>query len=149
MTNPQRAKRQSIFQSNPIDYYKLLCSINKESLTLYIFREEGYALRKDLQEAMVLSSYLESIQFPWRKSSLKINLEYGGKVLALQLILLEIRTNTFNHQRFSYASGNGMLEKEGFKAQSYPTVYHTNDEMVSPSMFFAFLRSFNEVAYFI
>ena len=104
--------------------------------SLYISGGGATALRKDLQESRVLLSYLESINFPVEKvvienqsrntvESARFAKDFIRKENEILLI-----TSASHMPR-----AMGCFEKKGFSVQAYPTVFLTNDELISPSMF--------------
>jgi len=138
MTNTLKEPKDRVYFNQNADRLLQAIMLHQQGIidTLYISGGGATALRKDLQEARVLSSYLESIQFPMEKiiiedqsrntvESARFATDFIGNQQQILLI-----TSASHMPR-----AMGCFEKEGFKVQSYPTVYHTNDEMISPSMF--------------
>jgi len=104
--------------------------------TLYISGGGATALRKDLQEASVIHSYLESINFPIDRIIIEDqsrntveSARFAKEVIDQNQQLLLI-TSASHMPR-----ARGCFEKQAFKVKEYPTVFLTNDEMINPSMF--------------
>jgi uncharacterized SAM-binding protein YcdF (DUF218 family) len=138
MTNTLKEPKDRVYFNQNADRLLQAIMLHQQGIidTLYISGGGATALRKDLQEARVLFSYLESIQFPMEKiiiedqsrntvESARFATDFIGSQEQILLI-----TSASHMPR-----AMGCFEKEGFKVQSYPTVYHTNDEILSPSMF--------------
>jgi uncharacterized SAM-binding protein YcdF (DUF218 family) len=138
MTNTLKEPKDRVYFGQNADRLLQAIMLHQQGVidTLYISGGGATALRKDLQEARVLASYLESIQFPIAK-----------------VIIEDQSRNTIESARFAKDYINqeseillitsashmpramGCFLNENFQVQAYPTVYHTNDEMISPSMF--------------
>lgn len=103
--------------------------------TLVIAGGGATALRKDLQEASVLKSYLNTINFPQDK----IIIEDQSRNTYESALLLKELISDRNILLISSAShlprASRVFAKQGFEVEAYPTTYFTNDEMVDPSMF--------------
>lgn len=138
MTNTLKEPKDRVYFNQNADRLLQAIMLHQQGVfdTLYISGGGATALRKDLQESKVLYNYLESIQFPMEKviiedqsrntvESARFATDFIGN--QEQILLITSASHT--------PRAMGCFEKEGFKVQPYPTVYHTNDELISPSMF--------------
>jgi uncharacterized SAM-binding protein YcdF (DUF218 family) len=104
--------------------------------TLVISGGGATALRKDLQEARVLASYLETIGFPMERVKIEdesrntyesaVNLK---KIIPPKSRILLI-TSASHMPR-----ANACFERQLFPTGKFPTVYVTSDNFISPAMF--------------
>ncbi|MGJ3233622.1 YdcF family protein [Marivirga sp.] len=138
MTNTLKEPKDRVYFNQNADRLLQSMMLFEQGIfdTLYISGGGATALRKDLQESRVIYSYLESINFPVDKiliedqsrntvESARFANDFIGKQNKILLI------TSASHMR----RAAGCFEKEGYKIQSYPTVFLTNDEMINPSMF--------------
>ncbi len=104
--------------------------------TLLISGGGATALRSDLQEAQVIFSYLQTINFP--VEMVKIEDQSRNTAESAQLAVNLITTQ---HPILLITSASHMprasacFRKQGFEVQPYPTVYHTTDGNITPAMF--------------
>ncbi|WKK77855.2 YdcF family protein [Marivirga salinae] len=138
MTNTQKEPKDRVYFNHNADRLFQAIMLHQQGIidTLYISGGGATALRKDLQEAKVLSSYLESIQFPTEKVIIEDqsrntveNARFAKDFINSQSEILLI-TSASHMPR-----AKGCFEKENFKVQAYPTVFHTSDEIINPAMF--------------
>ncbi|WP_375578914.1 YdcF family protein [Marivirga tractuosa] len=138
MTNTLKEPKDRVYFNQNADRLLQAIMLHQQGIidTLYISGGGATALRKDLQEARVLSNYLESIQFPMDKviiedqsrntvESARFASDYIGSQTEILLI-----TGASHMPR-----ATGCFNKVGFNVQSYSTVFLTTDELISPSMF--------------
>lgn len=138
MTNTQKEPKDRVYFNQNADRLLQAIMLHQQGIidTIFISGGGATALRKDLQEAQVLSSYLKSIHFPMEK-----------------VIIEDKSRNTVESARFArdYLAGQSEIllitsashmprakacfQKVGFEVESYPTVFHTSDGMISPAMF--------------
>ncbi|MGM0582644.1 MAG: YdcF family protein [Bacteroidota bacterium] len=138
MTNTLKEPKDRVYFNKNADRLLQAIMLHQQGIidTLYISGGGATALRKDLQEARVLSNYLESIQFPMEKVIIEDqsrntveSARYASDYINSQTEILLITSASHMPRAI------GCFEKENFHLKSYPTVYNTNDEMVSPAMF--------------
>jgi uncharacterized SAM-binding protein YcdF (DUF218 family) len=138
MTNTLKEPKDRVYFNQNADRLLQAIMLYQQGIidTLYISGGGATALRKDLQEARVLASYLQSIRLPMDR--ILIEDESRNTVESARLA-----TNHINplHNVLLITSASHMpraaacFEKEGFRITAYPTVYHTTDNMISPKMF--------------
>lgn len=104
--------------------------------TLIIAGGGATALRKDLQEARVLKSYLASINFPLEKVIIedKSRNTYESAIFLKELITDRKVLLISSASHLPRASG--VFKKQGFDVVAYPTTYFTSDNMIyAPNRF--------------
>jgi len=137
MTNTQKLPKDRVYFHQNAD--RMLQSIKLfyegKYDTLLISGGGATALRSDLQEARVLSSYLESINFPMDRVLIEDksrNTVESAKAVKEMIKADEVLLIT---SASHMPRAKAVFEKHGFNTVNYPTVYFTNDEHISPSMF--------------
>lgn len=138
MTNTLKEPKDRVYFNQNADRLLQAIMLHQQGIidTLYISGGGATALRKDLQEARVLLSYLKSIDFSMEKVIIEDQSRNTVESARFASDFIESQNEILLITSASHMPrAMGCFEKEGFKAQSYPTVYHTNDEMISPSMF--------------
>jgi uncharacterized SAM-binding protein YcdF (DUF218 family) len=138
MTNTLKEPKDRVYFNQNADRLLQSVMLFEQGIidTLYISGGGATALRKDLQESRVLLSYLESINFPVNRVVMEDqsrntveSARFANDFISKQNKVLLI-TSASHMPR-----AKACFEKEGFTIQAYPTVFLTNDEMISPSMF--------------
>jgi uncharacterized SAM-binding protein YcdF (DUF218 family) len=138
MTNTLKEPKDRVYFNQNADRLLQSMMLFEQGLidTLYISGGGATALRKDLQESRVLLSYLESINFPIEKVIIEDrsrntveSARFANDFISKQNKVLLITSASHMPRAM------GCFEKEGFEIQSYPTVFYTNDQLISPSMF--------------
>lgn len=138
MTNTLKEPKDRVYFNQNADRLLQAIMLYQQGVidTLYVSGGGATALRDDLQEAQVLYSYLESINFPMEKVVIEDqsrntveSARYASKFIDSDDRLLLITSASHMPRAM------GCFEKENFKVMAYPAVFHTNDEMISPSMF--------------
>jgi uncharacterized SAM-binding protein YcdF (DUF218 family) len=138
MTNTLKEPKDRVYFNQNADRLLQSMMLFKQGIidTLYISGGGATALRKDLQESRVLLSYLESVNFPIEKVIIEDqsrntveSARFANDFIPKQNRVLLITSASHMPRAM------GCFEKEGYKIQSYPTVFLTNDEMINPAMF--------------
>ncbi|ADR23249.1 hypothetical protein MATR_29020 [Marivirga tractuosa] len=138
MTNTLKEPKDRVYFNQNADRILQAIMLHQQGIidTLYISGGGATALRKDLQEARVISNYLESIQFPMDKVILEDqsrntveSARFASAYISSQTEILLITSASHMPRAL------GCFKKEDFRVQPYPTVFLTNDEMINPSMF--------------
>ncbi|WKK79351.2 YdcF family protein [Marivirga arenosa] len=138
MTNTLKEPKDRVYFNQNADRLLQSIMLFEQGIidTLYISGGGATALRKDLQESAVLLGYLKSINFPVARvkiedqsrntvESARLASDFIDKSRPLLLI-----TSASHMPRAA-----GCFRKQGFQLTEYPTVYYTNDQLISPSMF--------------
>ncbi|HET8860495.1 YdcF family protein [Marivirga sp.] len=138
MTNTLKEPKDRVYFNQNADRILQAIMLHQQGIidTLYISGGGATALRKDLQEAKVLSTYLKSIQFPMEKVVVEDKSRNTVESARIASDFIEIQNEILLITSASHMPrAVGCFEKAGFKVQPYPTVFHTNDDLISPSMF--------------
>lgn len=138
MTNTQKEPKDRVYFNQNADRLLQAIMLHQKGIidTLYISGGGATALRTDLQEARVLASYLESIQFPMDKVIIEDQSRNTVESARLATDFIEKQHGLLLITSASHMPrALGCFQKEGFKVEAYPTVFHSNDEMMSPAMF--------------
>jgi len=138
MTNTLKEPRDRVYFNQNADRLLQSMMLFEQGIidTLYISGGGATALRKDLQESQVLFSYLKSIDFLIEKVIIEDqsrntveSARFASDFIASQDEILLITSASHMPRAM------GCFKKEGFSVTAYPTVFLTNDGMISPSMF--------------
>lgn len=138
MTNTLKEPKDRVYFNQNADRLLQAIMLHQQGIidTLYIAGGGATALRKDLQEARVLASYLKSIRLPMDRviiedesrntvETARMATDYIDPMHKVMLI------TSASHMPRAAAC----FEKEGYSLTKYPSVYHTTDYGLSPKMF--------------
>jgi len=138
MTNTLKEPKDRVYFNQNADRLLQSMMLFEQGIidTLYISGGGATALREDLQESRVILSYLKSINFPVEQVVIEDqsrntveSARFAKEFISIERRVLLITSASHMPRAM------GCFEKEDYKIQPYSTVFLTNDEMISPSMF--------------
>lgn len=138
MTNTMKEPKDRVYFNQNADRLLQAIMLHQQGIidTLYISGGGATALRKDLQEARVLATYLQSIRFPMDRVIIE---DQSRNTVESARLATDFISSPQNILLITSAShmprAAACFEKEGFTITAYPSVYHTTDDVISPKMF--------------
>jgi uncharacterized SAM-binding protein YcdF (DUF218 family) len=138
MTNTQKLPDDRVyFQQNADRLLQAMALFHQGRYdTLLISGGGATALRSDLQEAQVIYTYLKSIDFPVERVKIEDQSRNTAESAQLASAFIEKEDSILLITSASHMPrAAACFIKQGFKVKPFPTVFHTTDSGITPSMF--------------